>query len=69
MTVQDENTVEGGLSRIMRRIPKMIRFYAVRMMVELHIGYALPPEEARRFYNRCEKASFVREVARAVGLL
>lgn len=47
--------IEAGIARILNKDPRMIRFYAVRMLVELARERHLSKEEQQRLYHRCNK--------------
>ncbi len=47
------NRMDKALSSILNKEPKMIRFYAVRMIVELALGKRLSKPEQHKLFNRC----------------
>lgn len=47
------NRMDMELSSIMKKDPKMIRFYAARMLIELDIGKRITKTEQHKIFNKC----------------
>uniref|UniRef100_A0A6M3JGT6 Uncharacterized protein n=1 Tax=viral metagenome TaxID=1070528 RepID=A0A6M3JGT6_9ZZZZ len=53
--------VETGIASILNKDPKIIRFFAARMLVELTLERPLTKEEQQKLFHRC-RTNFLREV-------
>ena len=53
--------IDEDIGRILNKDPKMIRFFAARMLIELTTERCLTAEEQHKVFNQCGKKRF-REV-------
>ena len=51
-----------AISSVMKKPPKMIRFYALRMILEISLGKRLSPDQQHELFRKCRAGVLEAEI-------